>query len=84
MKFQEAIQASDYNTAQIEQSNGRIITVDGSLLDGEYDIKTAIEGMPPYQTKHVESLDAALEIIQAQGLNTSDWVAIGEDGEPQA
>lgn len=82
MKFQEAIHASDYNTTTLEY-NGLYTTVDGSAMDGNYSISTGRQGMPPSQHETVNSLDAAIKLIEYAGLDSDEWVPIGEDGELQ-
>ncbi len=82
MNLTQALQASTYNTAQ-QSEHSYTYTVDGSLLDGAYEITAGVEGMPPRNHWNAENIEAALQIIQEQGRDNDEWQPIGEHGEPQ-
>jgi hypothetical protein len=75
MTLQEALSTSDYFTAQREQ-DGYITTVEISD-EGGYDVAFGVDGMPTQDYSHAKTLS---EIKDAEA---SDWLPIGEQGEPQ-
>lgn len=77
-KMRDMLETSEYLTVKAEY-NGMYTVVDGSSLDGTFDISAGIQGMPAREYQKVDSIEAAVKVIQEKGLLDEDWESVGED-----
>ena len=78
MTLQQAIKASEYDTAKAEY-NGMYAVVDGSSLDRTFGISIGVRGMPASEYEQALSFLSAERYIKGKGLLDQDWEPVGED-----
>lgn len=74
MNLIDALNASECDCAQYVNENGIAWNVDGSG-DGWY-VTSGQEGMPPTDTKQVETRDAAIAYLPGDIATSEKWEAI--------